>query len=117
MKLMALWKPVGRLDCLDLEKDFYLVWLSLKEDHDVVLRKGPWFLGEHFLYIRPWEPNFKAETTNVSSVAVWIKFNGLPIEYYDVEVLNEISEAVGKVLRIDTHTASEARGRYAWLCV
>ena len=48
---------------------------------------------------------------------VWIRFNALPIEYYDVEVLKEIGEAVGKVLRIDTHTTSEARGRYARLCV
>ena len=54
---------------------------------------------------------------NVSLVAVWIRFNGLPIEYYDAEVLKEIGEAVGKVLRIDTHMASEARGRYARLCV
>ena len=53
MKLLALWKPAGRLDYVDLEKDFYLVRFSLKEDHDVVLRKGPWFLGEHFLSIRP----------------------------------------------------------------
>nr|POE50672.1 hypothetical protein CFP56_00127 [Quercus suber] len=87
MKLMALWKLAGRLECVDLEKDFYL------------------------------EPNFKAETANVSSVAIWIRFNGLPIEYYDAKVLKEIGEAVGKVLRIDTRTASEARGRYARLCV
>ena len=117
MKLLALWKPAGRLDYVDLEKDFYLVRFSLKKDHNVVLRKGPWFLREHFLSIRPWEPNFKAETVNVSSVGVWISFNGLPIEYYDAEVLKEIGEAVGKVLRIDSHMASEAKGRYARLCV
>ena len=53
MKLLALWKLTGKLDCVDLEKDFYLVCFSLKKDHDVVLRKGPWFLREHFLSIRP----------------------------------------------------------------
>nr|POF20341.1 hypothetical protein CFP56_66449 [Quercus suber] len=89
MKLIALWKPTGRLDLVDLEKDFYLVRFSLKEDHDAVLRK----------------------------VAVWIRFNGLPVEYYDAEVLKEIGEAIGKVLRINTHTASKARRRYARLCV
>jgi len=40
MKLMALWKLAGKLDCVDLEKDFYLVCFSLKEDHDVVLNVG-----------------------------------------------------------------------------
>lgn len=32
-------------------------------------------------------------------------------------LLKEIGEVVGKVLRIDTHMALEARGRYARLCV
>ena len=109
---MAFWKPASKLDCVNLEKDFYLVRFSLKEDHDAILRKGPWSLEEHFLSIRPWESNFKAETTNVSSVVVWIRFNGLLIEYYDAEVLKEIGEAVGQVLRIDTHTVSEVRGCY-----
>ena len=81
MKLLALWKPVGRLVCVDLEKDFFLVCFSLKEDFDAVLRRGPWFLGEHFLSLRPWEPNFKPKTANISTVAVWIRLNGLPIEY------------------------------------
>ena len=40
MKLMALWKLAGKLDCVDLEKDFYLVHFSLKEDHDAVLSVG-----------------------------------------------------------------------------
>lgn len=81
------------------------------------MRKGLWCLGEHFLSIRLWEPNFKAKTANVSLVTVWIRFNSLPIEYYDAKVLKKVVEAVGKVLRIDTHTASEARGHYARLCV
>lgn len=39
------------------------------------------------------------------------------IEYYDIEALKEIGQAIGTVLQIDTHTAIEARGRYARLCV
>ncbi|XP_050260020.1 uncharacterized protein LOC126705116 [Quercus robur] len=116
-RLNALWKPNGRLDVIDLGKDFFLTRFSCKEDHDKVLRNGLWFIGEHFLSIRPWEPNFKPSTTNVSSIAIWIRLNELPIEYYEVEVLKQIGNSVGKVLRIDTHTAAEARGRFAKLCI
>nr|POF15884.1 uncharacterized protein CFP56_17124 [Quercus suber] len=116
-KLNALWKPMGRMDVIDLGKEFYLTRFSCKEDHDMVLRKGPWFVGEHFLSIRPWEPNFQPSSTNVSSIAVWIRLNELPIEYYELEVLTQIGNAVGKILRIDTYTANEARGRFARLCV
>ena len=90
---------------------------SCKEDHDMVLRRGPWFLGDHFLSIRPWEPNFKPLMVSVSTIAVWIRLNELPIEYYEVEALQQLGNSIGKVLRIDTHTVAETRGRFARLCV
>ena len=116
-KLMGLWKPAGRVDMVDLGKDFFLMRFSLTEDLELVLKKGPWFIGEHFLSIRKWEANFKPSEAQVSSVAVWVRFHELPIEYYDAEVLRQIGRALGRVLRVDTHTATEARGRYARVCV
>ena len=38
-KIAALWKPKGRLDCVDLSRDFFLVRFSA--DFDLVLDKGP----------------------------------------------------------------------------
>ena len=116
-KLNALWKPIGKLDIIDLGKEFFLMLFSCKEDHDMVLRRGPWFIGDHFLSIRPREPNFKPSTASVSTIAVWIQLNELPIEYYEVEVLQQLGNSIGKVLRIDTHTTVETRGRFARLCV
>ena len=86
-KIHSLWKPVGRLDCVPLGHDFFLIRFSLKEDFKAVLRKGPWFVGEHFLSIRPWEPNFKPSTAKVSSIAIWVRLYELPIEYYNAEAL------------------------------
>ena len=53
----------------------------------------------------------------MASVAVWIRLNELPIEYYHVEALLHIGKAIGNVLRVDTHTATESRGRFARICV
>ena len=116
-RLLSLWKPVGRLDCVDLSHGFFLTRFSLREDYEAMLKRGPWFIGEHFLSIRPWEPGFLPATTNVSSVAVWIRLNELPIEYYHAEALLQIGKAIGNVLRVDTHTAFESRGRFARLCI
>lgn len=116
-KLNLLWKPTGRLDCVDLGHDFYSVRFALKEDLESVLEKGPWFIGGQFLSIRPWEPFFKPAEANVSSIAVWIRLQELPLEFYETEVLKQIGEAIGKVLRIDAYTALEARGKYARLCL
>lgn len=116
-RLNVLWRPTGRMDIIDLGQDFFLVRFGCKEDHDRVLEKGPWFLGEHFLSIRPWESNFKPSSANVSFVAIWIRLNELPIEYYEPEVLKHIGEAIDHVLRIATHTATETKGRFARLCI
>ncbi|KAL0015662.1 hypothetical protein SO802_002731 [Lithocarpus litseifolius] len=66
-KLMALWKPSGRLVCIAL--------------------------------------------------AVWVHLPELPIEYYKPLVLQDLGKAIGPILIIDTHTAPEAHGRFARLCV
>ncbi|XP_023918256.1 uncharacterized protein LOC112029807 [Quercus suber] len=63
------------------------------------------------------EPFFKPSTANVSLIAVWIRLYELPIKLYEAEVLKELEESIGKVLRIDSHTAIEARSRYAKLCI
>ena len=55
-RLNLLWKPTGTLDCVNFGKEFYSVRFSLKEDMDAVLKNGPWFIGGHFLSIRPREP-------------------------------------------------------------
>lgn len=39
------------------------------------------------------------------------------MELYETEVLKQIGGAIGRVLRIDSHTVMEARGRYARFCI
>ena len=116
-KLNLLWKPTGRLDYVDLGEDFYSVKFSMREDMEAVLKSGPWFIGGHFLSIQPWEPFFKPACASFTSIAVWVRLNQLPMELYEPEVLQQIGGAIGKVLRIDTHIAMEARGRYTRLCI
>ena len=48
---------------------------------------------------------------------MWVCLPRIPIEYYEVSVLRDIRKAIGPVLRIDTHTTSETRGRFAQLCI
>lgn len=52
--------------------------------------EGPWFIGKHFLAIKPREPYFEA---TFSSVAVWIRFPELLIGFYESSILREIGSA------------------------
>ena len=71
-KLNQMWRPASRMDCVDIGFGFFLVRFFSKEDLDSVLMRGPWFIGDQFLSIRPWEPFFKLPSANVSLIAVWI---------------------------------------------
>uniref|UniRef100_A0A2N9HPR9 CCHC-type domain-containing protein n=1 Tax=Fagus sylvatica TaxID=28930 RepID=A0A2N9HPR9_FAGSY len=116
-RLKSLWKPIGGFSCVDLGLGFFLVKLDLADDFDRILKGGPWFIGEHFLSLRPWVPDFRPSETSVNTVAVWVRLPELPVEYYDKESLLLIGHALGPVLRVDFNTASGNRGRFARLCI
>ncbi|XP_050255268.1 uncharacterized protein LOC126701193 [Quercus robur] len=72
-------------------------------------------MGFNFLHAKLmglWKP--AGESTWFPSVAVWVRLYELPIEYYEVEVLQQIG---GNSASLDMHTTTEARGRYARICV
>lgn len=60
--------------------------------------EGPWFIGEHFLAMKQWQPYFKASEAKLNSIAVWVSFLELPIEFYDLKVLKEIGSVIGSIL-------------------
>ena len=70
-------------------------------------------MGEHFLAIKSWEPYFKASKATLSSIAMWVRFPELPIEFYDLAVSKDIGRAIGLVLKIDSFIATGTRGSYA----
>ena len=114
-KVRSMWNPSGGMDCIDLGFDYFLVKFELVEDVDHILKGGPWFIGQHFLAIRQWEPEFKASSTTLSSVAVWMRLPELPIEFYETNALLNIGRAIGPVLRIDSHTTNGERSQFARL--
>nr|XP_023929251.1 uncharacterized protein LOC112040595 [Quercus suber]POE89568.1 hypothetical protein CFP56_02288 [Quercus suber] len=97
-RVRELWGLMGRLDLVDLDHVYFLARFELGEDLDHVLKDGPWFIGQHFLAIKSWEPEFKASSANFSQVALWIRLLELPIEYYDLVILKKISSKIGPVL-------------------
>ena len=56
----------------------------------ISLRVARGSLGNTFLAIRQWEPEFKVSSATLSSVAVWIRLPELPIEFYEINVLLKI---------------------------
>ncbi|GKV53434.1 hypothetical protein SLEP1_g59960, partial [Rubroshorea leprosula] len=116
-RIKAQWKPRGRMDCVDLGVDFFLIRFQEREDLLRVLNGGPWFVGSYYLTIRQWEPAFDPEKAAFTTTAIWARLPRLPIEYYDVKILERIGKLLGKPLRLDAHTAHQTRGQFVRICV
>nr|XP_009779035.1 PREDICTED: uncharacterized protein LOC104228289 [Nicotiana sylvestris]XP_016454315.1 PREDICTED: uncharacterized protein LOC107778548 [Nicotiana tabacum] len=116
-KVYALWKPTENLPLIDLGSDFFLLKFQKEENKVHALRGGPWFVLNHFLSVRQWEPKFKASETQLTSSAIWLRLPELPTEFYDYHILKKLGQKVGKFLSMDVCTSNTTRGQYARLCV
>ncbi|KAF7133573.1 hypothetical protein RHSIM_Rhsim09G0202100 [Rhododendron simsii] len=116
-KLLTLWKPSDKMTCLDLGDHFVLVRFQSPSDMIKVLNEGPWFIGPHYITIRKWEPEFDTSKAKISTSVIWVRLPGLPIEFYDKEMLLKIGAKIGKLLKIDFRTENNEKVKFAHLCV
>ena len=82
---------------IDLGYDFFLVKFSTLEDYQKDLEQGQWIVGENYLSVRKWEPEFQAAKAKVSSMAVWIRLAKLPIEFFHPDILRVVVNTIGTV--------------------
>jgi hypothetical protein len=116
-RLKQMWIRNGIINIVDVGNDFFLVTFTSKEDHYRALIDGPWMIYDNYLVVREWSPNFHPMGEVIEKVAVWVRFSGLPIEYYDNKMLHFIGNRIGRTVKVDRTTQAQARGKYARLCV
>jgi hypothetical protein len=116
-RLKQMWVRKGVISIIDLSNDYYLVAFSHEDDQYAALMDGPWFIYDHYLTVQEWKPNFNPVSDTIKEVAVWMRISGLPIEYYDSQILRFIGNIVGKTVKVDKNTLTQERGKYARLCV
>ncbi|CAJ2632298.1 unnamed protein product [Trifolium pratense] len=116
-RLNQMWVRKGVISIIDLSNGYYLVAFSNEEDQYAALMDGPWFIYDHYLTVKEWSPNFHPASDTIKEVAVWMRISGLPIEFYDSEILHYIGNRVGKTVKVDKNTLSQERGKYARLYV
>ena len=81
--LKQLWVRRGVIQIVDLSHDFYLITFTSLEDQCRALMDGPSMIYDHYLVVRVWSSNLDLATATVTKTVVWVRFSGLPIEYYD----------------------------------
>ncbi|KAL4310986.1 hypothetical protein GQ457_01G041260 [Hibiscus cannabinus] len=97
-RVHALWKPVGNIQVVDLDNNFFLVRFENISDYN-----------KH--------RSFSTTENHLSEVVVWVRLPGLPYRYYNPELFCHIASVVGHVVKIDDNTAAGGRGRFARIVV
>ncbi|XVF18911.1 hypothetical protein REPUB_Repub11eG0064400 [Reevesia pubescens] len=115
-RVKKIWYLVGDFHAVDLEDGFHCFKFSNETYFSHVLLRGPWMIADHYLIIRRWTLGFRFEDATITSVAAWIRFLGMPLEYYDYEILKRMGNLLGQTLMIDRNTLMTFRGRYARIC-
>ncbi|KAK2999270.1 hypothetical protein RJ639_022976 [Escallonia herrerae] len=91
-RLNGIWRPKGKIETIDLTNGFFTVKFSVEDDYRKALEQGPWFLGTNYLSVQTWTSNFNPHVRSISSMAVWIRLNSLPLEYFDREILTMVGK-------------------------
>ena len=96
-------------------------WLVFKfqseEDRRKVLEGGPYFAYGSNLILKSLPRCFRFEGEDVSSVPIWIKLPGLPLDCWNARALGKIVSKVGKPISTDKLTLSKERISFARVLV
>ena len=57
------------------------------EDYDHVMLNGPWMIGDDYLVIREWVPNFVPEEDKITKLTAWVRILKLTVEYFNKHFL------------------------------
>ncbi|KAJ4822016.1 hypothetical protein Tsubulata_001579 [Turnera subulata] len=86
-------------------------------DLERVVTKGPWLVHDHYLTVRQWFPTFRPDSDHIVKTMAWVRLPGLPLMYYDDDLLSTFATAIGTPVRIDSNTSQATRALYARMCV
>ena len=105
------------INLINIGFGYYVVKFTNTEDYLDSLTGGPWMIYDHYLTVRPWEPNFIPSRDKINKVAVWVRIPNISLEYYDREALTIIGNRIGDTIKVDMNTLHHLRGHYARICV
>ncbi|XP_016675865.1 uncharacterized protein [Gossypium hirsutum] len=116
-RILFLWKPVHSICLMDIANGYFLVKFQDTGDYNKALSQGPWTVYGQYLTVQRWSRYFNPLQPYPSVVLTWIRLPNLPGHLYKRKIIEAIGGLIGKVVKLDTQTDNQIRGRYARLAV
>ncbi|XP_026443170.1 uncharacterized protein LOC113343063 [Papaver somniferum] len=103
----------GRVQFIPMNRGFYIIKLQSMEDRDRILNVEAWMFEQQKLNLMEWFHGFDAEKHNTSHATVWVKFPGLPVEYWIEKNLLAFGKSLGTPVVVYKGTLDHEYGYYA----
>ncbi|KAI9075769.1 hypothetical protein K1719_042255 [Acacia pycnantha] len=116
-KLNQIWARKGAINLGDLENDFFVVSLQEWEDYERALTGGPWVISDKYLSIMRWRPGFNLRKEKNDKIVAWVCFPEIEAELFYKKIMYNLANSIGKVLKLDVHTANRGRNKFARVCI
>lgn len=75
------------MELIDLLNDVYLAKFTNWDDCEAAFKGGPWMVMDYLVSVAKWQPHFDPYDLQFSKITTWVRFPGLPIEYYNFQAL------------------------------
>ncbi|KAF5175605.1 Rna exonuclease [Thalictrum thalictroides] len=98
------------------EEMFYFKFTS-DEDKMGVIEKGPIFIAGRLFVLRLWSPEIEKRKKLISSVPIWVKFEGVPKRLWSSEGLGFLASIIGRPVCLDEATEKKTRLKFARVCI
>ncbi|GJT10684.1 ribonuclease H-like domain-containing protein [Tanacetum coccineum] len=72
---------------------------------NVMLESGPWFIRNHPLILKKWNPDVNLLKEDVRNIPVWVKLHGVPVTAFIEDCLSDIAIKLGIPLMLDSYTS------------
>ncbi|GAV92985.1 DUF4283 domain-containing protein/zf-CCHC_4 domain-containing protein, partial [Cephalotus follicularis] len=111
------WGHVGSLSIHVAGNGIFLIRFENMQARDWVLDNGPWDVWGYHLAVRPWHKGMSLTLGECTSIPVWVKLRGVPLQYWNKLGLSYIASILGKPLHMDMSTMNRYTLHFARVCV
>ncbi|KAL0919941.1 hypothetical protein M5K25_009032 [Dendrobium thyrsiflorum] len=116
-ELVRLWGHRGLIQLSPMGRDCFLCRFATVDARLDILTGGPWYVAGSIIGLDCWSPALSSSTLRGFSSPVWIRFPGLPLEYWDATNLGRLATSIGEPLFMDGPTRDLSRCAFARICV
>ncbi|GJX74985.1 hypothetical protein Tco_0313580 [Tanacetum coccineum] len=99
------WSKFGLVkSMLNSSTGLFSFQFSFTDGLNSMLENGSWFIRNHLLILRKWNPDVDLLKEDGGNVPVWVKLHGVPVTAFSKDGLIVIVTKLGTLLLLDSYT-------------